>query len=366
MVTDSEFPTYRPDSGFYRTLSERVNQYFVDNKLDSKDPLPGLLRMVPVALVTALVYAVVNQLLPAPWWAQLLAAVVFGICQGLPLLHVMHDSCHTAIGHNETWWKVLGRGALDWFAGSSMVSWQHQHVVGHHIYTNVFLADPDVPDHDGDPRRLVNRQKQMWFYKYQHIYLPLVYGTLAMKMRVDDIKEVWWRERDGPIRVNWFSSPLVRILLTKVFWATWRILIPLFYLGVPASTFWPLFAITEAVTGYWLAFNFQVSHVSVEAEWPLGTTPSDDIGYEWAVSQVRSSINYAGGPIVDFLCGALNFQIEHHLFPCMPQFRHQQIAPRVAALFKKHGITYDVRSYAEAAVLTVKNLHNVGDDVWLG
>lgn len=39
-------------------------------------------------------------------WGQFAAAVVFGICQALPLLHVMHDSSHLAFGNNETWWKV--------------------------------------------------------------------------------------------------------------------------------------------------------------------------------------------------------------------------------------------------------------------
>lgn len=34
-----------------------------------------------------------------------------------------------------------------------------QHVIGHHIYTNVFLADPDLPDKmEADPRRLVPKQ----------------------------------------------------------------------------------------------------------------------------------------------------------------------------------------------------------------
>jgi len=57
--------------------------------------------------------------------------------------------------------------------------------------------------------------------------------------------------------------------------------------------------------------------------------------------------------------GYLNYQIEHHLFPCMPQFRHSKIAPRVQKLFKKHGLVYDVRSYSECLAATFKNLHHV-------
>jgi len=56
----------------------------------------------------------------------------------------------------------------------------------------------------------------------------------------------------------------------------------------------------------------------------------------------------------------LNFQIEHHMFPSMPQFRHPMIAPRVKALFEKHGLVYDVRPYWGAMWDTFANLHEVG------
>lgn len=46
-------------------------------------------------------------------WGQIAAAAVFGICQALPLLHVMHDSSHLAFGNSETWWQVRSVGVMD-------------------------------------------------------------------------------------------------------------------------------------------------------------------------------------------------------------------------------------------------------------
>ena len=57
----------------------------------------------------------------------------------------------------------------------------------------------------------------------------------------------------------------------------------------------------------------------------------------------------------------LNFQIEHHLFPSMPQYNHPTIAPRVRALFEKHGVEYDVRPYLECFRVTYVNLLAVGN-----
>ena len=56
----------------------------------------------------------------------------------------------------------------------------------------------------------------------------------------------------------------------------------------------------------------------------------------------------------------LNFQIEHHLFPSMPQYNHPIISPRVKALFEKHGVEYDSRPYMECIRCTYKNLWAVG------
>ena len=44
----------------------------------------------------------------------------------------------------------------------------------------------------------------------------------------------------------------------------------------------------------------------------------------------------------------------------MPQFRHKFIAPRVKALFEKHGLKYDVRPYFSCLYETLANLHTVG------
>lgn len=79
-------------------------------------------------------------------------------------------------------------------------------------------------------------------------------------------------------------------------------------------------------------------------------------------------MNVKPGPFnaVNWIMGYLNFQIEHHMFPCMPQFRHPTISPRVKAFLEKHGLKYDQRSYLEAFAVTFQNLHTVGSDVFLG
>jgi fatty acid desaturase 2 (delta-6 desaturase) len=79
-------------------------------------------------------------------------------------------------------------------------------------------------------------------------------------------------------------------------------------------------------------------------------------------------MNVRSGPfkVVDWWMSYLNFQVEHHLYPSMPQFRHPTISPRVKALFEKHGLEYKSMDYFSAVNVTFKNLHKVGTSAFYG
>jgi len=108
--------------------------------------------------------------------------------------------------------------------------------------------------------------------------------------------------------------------------------------------------------------NFAVSHTH------LPTVPKEDESVDWVRYAAIHTMNVSPGPfgIVSWFMSYLNFQIEHHLFPSMPQFRHPIISPRVKALLEKHGLKYDQRDYIESMRVTFKNLDHVGADVFYG
>lgn len=368
LTGDSEFPEFAKDTGFYRDCREQVGEYFRKRKLDPKDGFPGLWRMCLVFLVATLSYFVMNGCVPSSSYSlplMVLAGIVFGVCQALPLLHVMHDSSHAAYTKNHRMWGLVGRFTLDWFAGANLSSWLNQHVVGHHIYTNVAGVDPDLPvNFESDMRRIVDRQVLRPIYAWQHIYLPPLYGLLSIKSRLQDFTDTFMRQAKGSIRVNPLSTKSWTLLaLSKCFWLTYRILIPIYYLNVPLGMFWTTFAVTELITGWYLAFNFQVSHVSTVCEYSCGKenlTPN--LAGEWAVLQVKSSMDYAHGSwFTTFMTGALNYQITHHLFPCVSQYHYPDIAPIIMAICKKYDIKYTVLpSFWDAFTAHIKHLRIMG------
>jgi fatty acid desaturase len=365
-VNSYEFPQYKPDSGFYSIMNKRVNAYFKENNLNPKDPIPGMWRMLLVSICATLSFLACNNYWTNMFsiWTRALFAIIFGICQAMPLLHVMHDSSHTAFGTTENWWSFGGRLFMDFFAGANMTSWHYQHVVGHHIYTNVFQADPDLPvSNIGDPRRLVDRQNWTKMYKYQHLYLPPLYGILGLKFRIQDLTDTFFGKSNGPVRVNPISMyRWTEMWLSKIVWVCWRIAVPLKLFDISITQYALLFLLSEWITGYFLAFNFQVSHVSTECEYPLGEKNADAINDEWAVSQIKSSVDYGHGSwLTAFFSGALNYQVTHHLYPGVSQYHYPAIAPIIKKTCAEFNVEYKcLPNFFSAFYAHIKHLKNMG------
>lgn len=112
----------------------------------------------------------------------------------------------------------------------------------------------------------------------------------------------------------------------------------------------------------YIFINFAVSHTH------LPVVPKDDTTVDWVRYAAIHTMNVTPGYFncVDWWMSFLNYQIEHHLYPSMPQYRHPAVSKRVRALFKKHDIIYDERDYMTSMAVTFKNLHTVGMDVFYG
>ena len=212
-------------------------------------------------------------------------------------------------------------------------------------------------------------------YAWQWLYLPLLYGFLGVLTRVQDVAATWLARSSGPIRVNYYGSPLLHLLAPKALWVLWRCVIPLTLLSVPHSTFWPLLAVTEVCTGFYLAWNFEVSHVADTVAWPTpvpipsrgGSGAGETqlvIPLSWAATQVATGVDYAHNCWWNaWWSGALNYQIEHHLFPGVSQYHYPAIASIVKECSKEFGVPYQLEpTFWAAWTAHVRLLHKMGGE----
>jgi len=349
---------------FWNECVAEVRAYFARTGHDDKDARPTLLLFG--FLLSLYAYGFVG-FVHGDWRR----AILLGVARAMIGVHTMHAASHFAVTHSPAVWRGLNWVCFDVLMGGSSLQWDFQHIVGHHQHTNVYQADPDLPMMDGDIRRCV--KEQSWFspYRYQHLYLPVAYAFLALKTRVDDLKMVLgWTDHNGPIPMNVTLAQRVGVVFTKCLFYAAHFALPLLgsaalgldALGldaVPVRQWLPAYLAMEFASGCWLAFFFQVSHLSDALDFP---TRDGKKSYEWARMQVETTVDYGHGNwLLTTLSGALNYQVTHHLFPSVSPYHYPAIAPIICRVARKHGITYEkVTTYGEAFGLHIAYLKRLG------
>ncbi|KAK7196610.1 delta-5 fatty acid desaturase [Novymonas esmeraldas] len=111
---------------------------------------------------------------------------------------------------------------------------------------------------------------------------------------------------------------------------------------------------SQAFSSAYIFVSFSLSHSH------LPTLPEDQHVHFVEYGSYHT-MNVAPSWFVTWFMAYLNYQVEHHLFPCMPQFRFVALAPRVRRLFEENGLVYDSRSYKSSMKATFDNLGAVAD-----
>ena len=101
------------------------------------------------------------------------------------------------------------------------------------------------------------------------------------------------------------------------------------------------------------------------ASTPTSCNTSTPITTDWGEIQVRHSANFANtNKALSALCGGINFQIEHHLFPGMSHVHLQRISPLVQRTCEEFGLPYNNHVTLSSALYSfVTNVTLCMDDV---
>ena len=99
-----------------------------------------------------------------------------------------------------------------------------------------------------------------------------------------------------------------------------------------------------------MATTFQLAHCVEEAAFP-SPAELDAEPRAWAVHEVETTVDFCPrNPVLTWLLGGLNFQIEHHLFPRVPHTHYPAIARIVQANCARHGVRYTSQPSLRAAL----------------
>lgn len=338
---------FAKNSGFQTELRQRVDELFQSNILKERD-CPQMYAKTAILLLSFFgIYAVLT-FLAETWWQVIPLCIILGIITAGIGFSIQHDGAHHAYS-DSLWVNKLMSMSLDLIGGSSYI-WHWKHDVLHHTYANIAGYDMDLEV--GIFGRLSPSHPHLPFHRWQHYYLWLLYGLLAIKWHFyDDFYCLITGKIGDRTYPRPKSSNLAIFFGGKLFFLAIAFVIPLLLHNV-----WQVLAsygLVAVTLGIVLSVVFQLAHVVEEANFPLPVDAENTIENDWAIHQIETTVNFSrNNPVITWLVGGLNFQVEHHLFPNICHVNYPAISKIVEQTCDEFGVRYNYHNSFWAGCLS--------------
>lgn len=243
-------------------------------------------------------------------------------------------------------------------------SWRYAHNVRHHGNTNVFGKDPDV---NFGPVRLTDKTDWTPRHRWQ---LPFALAAIfpffgfVINTHVTGLSEAITPE-GTPLCILPDRSDASRLAALK---KALRKYVPyylynfvLFPLLAGPMFFKVLLgnALVEVLRDVYSAATIFCGHVGHDVKSYSEGMRAHGRG-QWYAMQVEASNDFDVSLPVSMLCGGLDKQIEHHLFPTLPPPRLREIAPEVQEVCERYGVEYKTDTWGRTLRKAFAHIGHLG------
>jgi fatty acid desaturase len=331
----------RKDAQEYSELKQLVKA----GGLLSKQPMYYVWKIL--LLLSLLALGVIFLMFVHSFWLRLLNALYLAFVY-IQFGLLGHDAGHRQMFSSSWKHDLVGLLVANFLLGLSRAMWIDRHNK-HHSHPNQVSLDPDL----AIPFLLFEEENciapkgrfSKFFVKYQAYFF---FPSLALLM------------------FDWQYRSILSLLQNKVrkyrhIEAMLLVVHFVAYLGLLFSQLelWQalLFILVhQGFAGIYMGLVFAPNHKGMPVL-PEGSK----IGY--LRHQVITARNIYAHPVIDFLYGGLNYQIEHHLFPSMARNKLKEAQRVVKAFCKERSIVYYETNFIESFVEIIRQLHQVGATV---
>ena len=329
----------RNPSDFSKALKERVDAYFKETGKSRQGDWRMYLKTAVMLALFFVPWGLITFGATGGGWIFWVTEILMGFGLAGIGLNVMHDANHGAFSSNKHVNAVIGK-VLDLVGGSSAM-WKIQHNVLHHSFTNIEGLDEDI-DTPGILRFTPDRPLRK-VHKLQFIYAWFFYSIMTLFwMTAKDWLALARYRKKGLIKGSGSTVPELvwEMIVSKTVYFSYILLLPALLSGLP---FWQIllgWVVMHSVTGLLLASIFQPAHVLEDLQFSQAETGAkmEDDNF---LHQLKSTANFGtGSGIFTWMCGGLNHQIEHHLFPNVCHIHFRDLAPIVKRTAEEFGLPY--------------------------
>ena len=253
-----------------------------------------------------------------------------------------HTSAHHATSERRWLNATLTYLGYPLFAGFSACWWAHKHHVVHHAAPNVLGVDKDI---DLAPYFVItqaelarSRGLKRLYYRIQWVVFPF---ALALNY-INFVAQSWIFVIGRLARGRGRRPALLLDLALMALHLVVSIGVPAIWLGLYGALWLHLLRYVGLGLGMFLVFA--PGHFPAEAVC-LGRRAAPG---EFAALQISASTNFRAGFIGRLICGGLEHQIEHHLFPNVSPVHYPRLRALVRQFCARNGLPYHEASWDRA------------------
>ncbi|QDK79433.1 acyl-CoA desaturase [Spirosoma sp. KCTC 42546] len=345
-------------SQFYATVRKRVDTYFSERALSPHANGAMWAKASFFLIGYALLYGLIisNQF---GTWPMLGMAIVLGMFAAFIGFNISHDGLHGAFSAHSGVNRVLGNSF--YLLGANPYIWKITHNVVHHTYTNIPGHDEDIELAPGLVRLDPQEEVRPW-HRYQQWYTFPLYAlaSLSWVFRKDFVK--FFKSQIGHHDNSCHPrSEYIKLFVSKAIYYFFFLVLPFLVLDLD---WWQIligFVLMHLAEGLVLGLVFQLAHAVEGTDFPLPNEQGDILN-AWAIHQMHTTANFApDSAMAAFLCGGLNRQIEHHLFPKVCHIHYPVISTIVKDTAHEFGLPYlENRSFGSALASHFRLLRQLG------
>ncbi len=292
---------------------------------------------------------------------------------GVVALWVHKQLQSTEVGHTALHGAYDGLPGAEEFASKTFrwdtpvdeASWRDAHNVRHHGNTNVAGRDPDI---DYGPVRLTTQTE--YSPAHHRWQLPFTLGVVfplfafVINTHVTGLSEAiapegrtlhYLADRSAASRRAAWKKALRKYVPYYLYnFVLFPLLAGPFFLKVLLGN-----VIAEVLRDLYSAATIFCGHVGHDVKsYPRGTRAHGR--GQWYAMQVEATNDFEVSRPLSILCGGLDRQIEHHLFPTLPPERLREIAPEVRAICERWGVEYKTDTWPRTLKKALAHIRRLG------
>lgn len=290
-------------------------------------------------------------------------AIFLGVFGAFVGFNICHDAIHKAFSDKPMVNQIFS--FLFSLIGASAYVWSICHNIVHHTYTNIAGHDEDIDVAPG-LIRFSDEEPVNKIQRYQHIYAFGLYSLAMLSWVFRKDYKKFFQTKIGCQVANHPKIEYFKLFFFKFLYYFLFIILPLIILDITWWQFIIGFLAMQLAQGLVLGLVFQLAHVVEGTNFPL---PNEEGNIEeaWAAHQMMTTANFAvDSKLASFLCGGLNRQVEHHLFPKICHIHYPAIGKIVKETALEFKLPYiESPTFMNALTSHYRMLRKLGKEAYI-